>query len=132
MLLSRLRSGGGLGLHREVLTLDETMLRQSVGAQIRLYRELQGISVEKLAKAIGVSAQQLSRVEKGVLGTPYPRLARIAELLRVRVGDLFPDRWRAEVVPLETALVQYGLSPENVACVQKIVAALHWQERFSE
>ncbi len=117
---------------REVLTLDETMLRQSVGAQIRLHRELQGVSVEAIAKAIGITAQQLSRIERGVLGTPYWRLAGIAEILRVRVGDFFPDRWRAEVIPLETALLQYGLSRENAACVQRIAAALHLQERFHE
>lgn len=108
------------------MTDDE--LRRHVGDRIRTYRKLRSITIEALAEAAHISREQLTRIELGQLGTPYPRLAHIAMLLGVRTGDLFPD---AHVdnpsVELEMAFRREGLSVEEVAKVMDYVEMVRTQ-----
>ena len=95
--------------------MDNDELRRFVGGKIRTYRKLRGINRERLAEIVGISPEQLTRIELGQLGTPYPRLAHIASLLGVRVGDLFPDAHAdSPSAELEMAFRREGLSPNEV------------------
>ncbi len=102
------------------MTDDE--IRRFVGGKIRTYRKLRGITTGNLAEAVGFSREQLTRVEVGQLGTPFTRLAQIAGLLGVRVGDLFPDAHsESPSAELEVAFRREGLSPEEVEKVMDYV-----------
>ncbi len=103
-------------------------IRQFVGGQIRDYRKLRGIPREGLAQAVGISPEQLTRIEVGQLGTSYPRLAHIASLLGVRVGDMFPDAHAdSPSAELEMAFKREGLSPEEVGKVMDFVEMVRAQ-----
>ena len=99
-----------------------------MGGKIRTYRRLRGIDQDSLAEAVGISREQLTRIETGQLGTPYPRLARLASLLGVRVGDLFPDAHAdSPSAELELAFRREGLSPEETAKVMDFVDMVRTQ-----
>lgn len=64
-----------------------------IGARIVYYRKIKGITQEKLAENVGISAQYLSRIENG----SYPKsvslstLMRIANKLDVPISKLVED-----------------------------------------
>jgi transcriptional regulator with XRE-family HTH domain len=70
-------------------TRKSGVLDAMVGARIRMLRVNRGISVSALAARIGVSFQQLQQYEQGAGRVGASRLARIAAVLDVPVGDFF-------------------------------------------
>ena len=60
-----------------------------VGAKIRMSRIDRGMSQTALAEKIGVSFQQVQKYEKGSNRIGASRLAQIAAVLGISVGDLF-------------------------------------------
>ena len=60
-----------------------------VGAKIRMSRIDRGMSQTALAEKIGVSFQQMQKYEKGSNRIGASRLAQIAAVLGISVGDLF-------------------------------------------
>lgn len=54
------------------------------GRTIRRVRRGKKISLEALAKRVGVSAMQLSRIERGQRGTSLETLLKIARLLGLK------------------------------------------------
>lgn len=61
----------------------------AVGARIRLHRMARGMSQDKLAKALGISFQQVQKYERGANRIGASRLRRIAEALNVPIHHLF-------------------------------------------
>jgi transcriptional regulator with XRE-family HTH domain len=72
-----------------IMDLNPTDLR--VGAQMRARRIALGVSSEKLARAIGVSIQQVIAWELGVTRIGASWLRTIAEILDVRPEYFFKD-----------------------------------------
>lgn len=68
-------------------------LAQAVGQRIRLFRELRGLTLEKLAYETDQSKGHLSDVERGFSRPSLATLNRIAERLDVLLLDLvtFPE-----------------------------------------
>jgi transcriptional regulator with XRE-family HTH domain len=62
-----------------------------VGARIRARRIALGVSSEKLARALGVSIQQVIAWELGVTRIGASWLRKIAEILDVSPGYFFED-----------------------------------------
>ncbi len=60
-----------------------------IGAKIRMLRVDRGISETALAARIGVTFQQLQKYEQGAGRVGASRLARIAAVLDVSVGEFF-------------------------------------------
>ena len=60
-----------------------------VGANIKKYRKLNGISQKFLAEAIGLSAQGLFKIEKGLVSPRAQTLERIIEVLCITPNQLF-------------------------------------------
>jgi transcriptional regulator with XRE-family HTH domain len=60
-----------------------------VGAKIRVLRVSRGISETALAARIGVTCQQVQKYERGAGRVGASRLARIAAVLDVSVGEFF-------------------------------------------
>ena len=71
------------------MDLNPTDLR--VGARIRARRIALGVSSEKLARALGVSIQQVIAWELGVTRIGASWLRKIAEILDVSPGYFFED-----------------------------------------
>jgi DNA-binding XRE family transcriptional regulator len=81
--------------------LEQTMPRQRsegqlaidsyVGSRVRLRRTLLGISLEKLAEAVGVTARQIRKYERGSDGISASKLYAIATALDVRESFFFEN-----------------------------------------
>ena len=64
-----------------------------VGARVRMLRVNRGISQTALAQRIGVTFQQVQKYEQGADRVGASRLAQIASVLGVSVGEFFePSR----------------------------------------
>ncbi len=62
-----------------------------VGARVRLRRNLLGLTLETLAKAVGVTYQQLQKYERGVNRIGASRLFNLSHVLDVPVSFCFDD-----------------------------------------
>lgn len=68
------------------MDIDEK--RRALGNAIRLRREGQGLSQERLAMMIGSSKSHIWRIETGRVGVGLDDLVRIADALDVQVREL--------------------------------------------
>jgi len=64
-------------------------LRNAIGARLRAYRIHRNMSGVALAKAAGISAAMLSKIEAAVRVPSVPLLASLARALGVEIGELF-------------------------------------------
>ena len=65
-------------------------IKETIGNNIRMLRKQRGQTLDSLSKQIGITHQQLSRVEKGG-GTSTVTLERIATVLQVSTSDLLQE-----------------------------------------
>jgi transcriptional regulator with XRE-family HTH domain len=63
-----------------------------VGAAIRTYRLMGGLSQVNLAEKLGVTFQQIQKYEKGANRVGAGRLPLIAKVLDVSISDLFQEQ----------------------------------------
>ena len=63
-----------------------------IGANIRLQRELRGISRDELAMLMDVTISHLGLMERGERGVTSSNLQKISEILDTPIGILFNDR----------------------------------------
>ena len=108
---------------------DRYTLARIVGAHIANRRKQKGMTQVECAKRLGMGADSLSRIEKGVVAPRFPRLEQIAETLDCQVAELFRPpsdsfKDRAESV----ADIMHSLSPkmqeEVVVLLASIVTAV--------
>lgn len=64
--------------------------RAALGETIKLRRESQGLSQDRLAKMVGSSKSHIWRIETGRVGVGLDDLVRIAEALDIQVRELLP------------------------------------------
>ncbi len=62
-----------------------------VGSRVRLRRHLLGLTLQTLAKAVGVTYQQLQKYERGVNRIGASRLFNLSHVLDVPVSFFFDD-----------------------------------------
>ena len=62
-----------------------------VGARVRLRRHLLGLTLQTLAKAVGVTYQQLQKYERGVNRIGASRLFNLSRVLDVPISFFFED-----------------------------------------
>ena len=77
--------------------------------RLRLWR---GMTQAELAKALGVSFQQVQKYETGRNRVSISTLMRLSEVLNVSMFDFFPDRPDREPAHLDTL---HAIRPEDVA-----------------
>jgi len=63
----------------------------AVGARIRLFRKMRGLSQQTLADAVGVTFQQVQKYERGANRVSASMLSRIADALGAPVAELFGE-----------------------------------------
>ena len=71
-----------------------------VGSRVRLRRTLLGMSQEKLARAIGLTFQQVQKYERGANRIGASRLHELSQVLDVPVSFFFDDMSNAPSVGL--------------------------------
>lgn len=79
-----------------------TNLSILVGRNIAERRKRIGMSQEKLAEELEISASSLSRIESGQATPRFARLEDLAKILQCEVADLFRSRDQPLSVRLET------------------------------
>ena len=65
-------------------------MRETIGKNIRILRKQRGQSLQSLSKQVGITHQQLSRIENGS-GTTNATLQRIAQILAVDIPTLMDE-----------------------------------------
>ena len=82
-------------------TKSKSEIDEYVGARIREGRVALNLSQEQLARALGVSFQQIQNYEKGANGVSAVRLFDICKILNVSLASMFPqDRPKDSPGPL--------------------------------
>ncbi len=85
-------------LHKEIQTVTEKQrlpaptpdpIDIAIGARLRLRRLAMGFSQETLARALGITFQQIQKYERGTNRIFASRLFHLARVLRVPVGYFF-------------------------------------------
>lgn len=69
--------------------MNEVRIDQNIGKRLRLLRTLRGVSQENLGTALGISAQQIQKYEKGTNSLKANKIFEIARYFDMPVGDLF-------------------------------------------
>ena len=106
---------------------EETTFWVQVGRTIRNLRRSREMSVDSLAAKVGVTRQQIIRLEAGTTGTPLARLHIIAGALGVALEDLLPsgkNKGQSDEFDLALAFRGRGLSPEEIEKVLDYIALL--------
>jgi transcriptional regulator with XRE-family HTH domain len=62
------------------------------GRRLRVLRESQGLSQERLAHDAGMDRTYVSGIERGVRNPSLRNIAKLAEALGVKIGALFDSR----------------------------------------
>lgn len=68
--------------------MDINQKRRALGCAIKLRRESQGLSQERLAMMVGSSKSHIWRIETGRVGVGLDDLVRIADALDIEVRQL--------------------------------------------
>lgn len=63
---------------------------QTLGARLRRFRLLRGLSLDALAASCGVSKQMLSDVERGASEITVGKLRAVADILELSLDELVP------------------------------------------
>ena len=87
-----------------------------VGARLRLRRNLLGMSQEQLAKACGLTFQQIQKYERGTNRMGSSRLFQFAKLLDVSISYFFDDVRADRAVPYATT----GFSDQEQAPLEGV------------
>lgn len=62
---------------------------RAFGRNLQKLRKSKGFTQEELANDLGIEISQISRIERGLIGTSVYSAYRIAKALKVEVSDLF-------------------------------------------
>ena len=102
----------------------------AIGARIRARRHSLGMSQEQLAKALGVTFQQVQKYEHGVNRVSGSRLLATARTLRCPVADLVGENTAIEpliglgTLDLDIARAAAGLSVDNKHSILSVIRAI--------
>jgi transcriptional regulator with XRE-family HTH domain len=115
------------------------MESKAIGKKIGALREKQGITTTELAKRVGISQAQISRLENGKQGFRSSTLTKIAKALGVKPLYFFIDNREEDsdegsVYGLAAGgeLIEALKSAEFVQVVEKIAASfLHKKDAFA-
>jgi len=109
-----------------------------VGQRIKAKRILENMSQERLARALGISYQQLQRYESGKGRLPCSMMYRAAEALGVPVGFFFeqmpgtsdaPTGRQPDKAALSAARNLQAVEPNTRECLMRLIDVLSKPER---
>ena len=101
-------------MHKEV-----NNIRKILGNRIRELRNSVGITQEKLGEKAGLSYKFIGEIERGQVNVSLDSLAKIAEALMVKVGDLFSEeRVLVQKIFIREKNPLSKLSPQNIQIIK--------------
>ncbi|MDE5966814.1 MAG: helix-turn-helix transcriptional regulator [Lachnospiraceae bacterium] len=90
-----------------------------IGHRIKQARKAAKLTQEQLAEAIDVSAQYVSDLERGVVGTSIPTLIKICDTLAVSADYILRGRDSETMPPLGLSDRLRNLSPQEQALMME-------------
>ena len=69
---------------------DDTAFRQQVGERVRAARRKTGLSQQDVAAHLGITHQQVNKIERGKANPPFRRIVQIAQATSHDVGFFAP------------------------------------------
>ena len=69
--------------------MDATTLKKLFGRRVRSLRKLRDMTQEELAESSALSAEYVSRIERGMTSTSFEVIAKLAQALEVEPSSLF-------------------------------------------
>lgn len=101
-------------------------IRKILGNRIRELRNSVGITQEKLGEKAGLSYKFIGEIERGQVNVSLDSLAKIAEALMVKVGDLFSEeRVLVQKIFIREKNPLSRLSPQNIQIIKKALKLLN-------
>ena len=91
-----------------------TLLALQIGPRLRDLRHIRGLTQTQLAQRAKMSSSDVSRAEIGARTPTLPTLRRIAQALRVGVGDLLDIEANALPAELAVLLADLRAAPPEV------------------
>ncbi|MFA5906684.1 MAG: helix-turn-helix domain-containing protein, partial [Desulfobacula sp.] len=67
-------------------------IQADIGAAVKNYRKLQGMSQKELSELVGVTSSNISQIESNLIFPSIPALYKLAEHLSVDVASFFAER----------------------------------------
>ena len=84
-----------------------------IGTQLKVIRELYGISGKALAEKVGVVPSQISKIESGITNPSFDLLGRICKALNITLSDFFSTKF-TEGQNIETKIKNLSSKAEKV------------------
>ena len=101
-------------------------IRKGLGKRIRELRMSGGFTQEKLGEKAGLNYKFIGELERGQVNVSLDSLAKIAEALMVKVGDLFSEeRVFVQKIFIREKNQLSSLSPQNVRVIKKALRLLN-------
>ncbi|TYZ49281.1 XRE family transcriptional regulator [Ralstonia solanacearum] len=103
----------------------KTALVRAVGQAIAMRRAGAGLSQERVAEALGISREAVSRMETGVAVPSIVRLAELSEIFGCGMEELLTDASNREVDQARKILeLLEGLSDEKREMLMSVIRQL--------
>jgi transcriptional regulator with XRE-family HTH domain len=92
-------------IHEATVTVDapDSTITIRFGARVRMARQRQGLTLDALAAAAGISRATLSNLERGEHSPSLTAATNVARALRVSLAELLGDEDRRPVVTIPRA-----------------------------
>jgi transcriptional regulator with XRE-family HTH domain len=105
--------------------LQKDALVRAVGQAIALRRAAAGLSQEKVAEALGITREAVSRMETGVAVPTVVRLAELAEIFGCGIEELLTDASNRKIDQASRILeLLDGLSEEKREMLMSVIRQL--------
>ena len=101
-------------------------VRKKLGERIRDLRKSMEFTQEKLGEKAGLSYKFIGELERGQVNVSLDSLVKIAEALKVKVGDLFSEeRVFVQKIFVREKNPLSKLSPQNIQLIKKALSLLN-------
>jgi len=101
-------------------------IRKKLGERIRELRKSAGITQEELGEKAELNYKFIGELERGQVNVSLDSIARIADAIGVKIGDIFSK----EKIPVQKTLVKEKsplskLSPQDLQLIKKTLRLLN-------
>lgn len=74
--------------------------------RVKEYRKLRKLTQENLGNMVGISQEQIARIESGTCDMTLKQMDKIAKALGVKPYELLPEEWQPEpITPAEQQIL---------------------------
>ena len=104
-------------------------IQSYLGSQLRVFRDMRGLSQIELAERINVSKETIGKVERGAAAPSFRTLDKLCRELRISPRSLFPDSdyktGRVASTALEKLVIQAAkLSDDEINWLLELIKVI--------